>query len=48
MDEDAHAKDKYDSMDHDDKYEISEDICRRNCFQGYQKCYEIERENELM
>ena len=48
MDEDAQAKDKYDSMDHDDKYEISEDIRGRNCWQGYHKCYEIEKENELI
>ena len=41
-------KDRYESMDEGDKYEIGEEICIRNCWQGYHKCYPKIKENELI
>ena len=35
-------------MDEGDKYEIGEEICIRNCWQGYHKCYPKIKENELI
>ena len=32
----------------DDKFKVNEEICGRNCWPGYQKCFDIEHENELI
>ena len=41
-------KDKYDSMDEGDKYEIGEEICVRNCWQGFHKWFPNMKDKELI
>jgi hypothetical protein len=43
-----HKYQKFDEMDEDEKYEVNEYICANLCWQGDQKCYEKEEENELL